>query len=90
MVESHAMHNVFSTVTGLAAGFAAGLLLWALTLGAQAHRYEPGLWTVRFARGLDCGLDYNGPPFSDEGRSLWLTCGAEDSGWQIWPPASAR
>jgi hypothetical protein len=84
------MRTVLLTVLSLTFGFLTGLLLWALLLGAQARRHEPGLWTVRFARGLDCGLDYNGPPFTDAGRTLWLSCGREDAGWQLWPPPSAR
>jgi hypothetical protein len=67
-------------------GLAVGLLLVALLLGAQLHRYEPGLWTLRFQRILDCGIDYNGPPYAKAAANLWLTCGAEDRSWRLWPP----
>lgn len=65
-------------------GVSAGLLLWALVLGAHIHRQEPGLWALRFQRVLACGLDYNGPPYRDQ-MTLWLTCG-EQAGWRVWPP----
>jgi len=84
------MRNRVLTTSWLIAGFLVGLAFVALAFGVQVRRHDPGLWTVRFARGLDCGLDYNGPPFSEAGRSLWLTCGAEDAGWQLWPPGAAR
>jgi hypothetical protein len=67
-----------------ALGVLAGLLLWAVALGASVRRHEPGLWTVRFAHVIECGLDYNGPPFS-AGPTLWLSC-SESDGWQLWPP----
>ena len=67
-------------------GFAVGMLLCALVLGAQVHRHEEGLWTVRFQRILDCGLDYNGPPFTSGSVNVWLTCGTEDRSWRLWPP----
>lgn len=64
-------------------GFLTGLLIWSLLLGLRIHRYEPGLWTVRFDRVIGCGLDYNGPPYAQP-ATLWLTCG-EAEGWQLWP-----
>ncbi len=67
-------------------GFATGMLLCALALGAQVHRYEQGLWTLRFQRILDCGLDYNGPPYTTGSVNVWLTCGPEDRSWRLWPP----
>jgi len=67
-------------------GVIAGLLVVGAILGAQVRRHEPGLWTLRFARVLDCGADYNGPPFTSGSIAVWLTCGPEDRGWQLWPP----
>ena len=64
-------------------GFLVGLLLGGLLLGVRLHRHDPGLWTVRFDRGIGCGLDYNGPPYAPQ-VTLWLTCGEAD-GWQVWP-----
>lgn len=66
-------------------GLAAGALLVALLLGAQMHRHEQGLWTLRFQRVLDCGLDYSGPPYTSGSYNVWLTCGAEDRSWRLWP-----
>jgi hypothetical protein len=66
-------------------GTAAGLLLWSLALGVQVQRHEPGLWTLRVQRVIDCGLDYNGPPWTKQGIVVWLTCG-EEQGWKLWPP----
>ncbi len=71
-------------------GVALAALVIALALGAEVRRHEPGLWTLRFRRIVDCGLDYNGPPFTERGRALWLTCGSDDAGWQLWPPARQR
>jgi hypothetical protein len=75
---------------GLGAAFLLGLLmgglLWAGVLGAHAQRHAAGLWTLRFERGLDCGIDYNGPPFTSDRRTLWLFCGEDDTSRQIWPP----
>jgi hypothetical protein len=67
-------------------GLISGLLVSGLMLGAQVRRHERGLWTVRFGRVLDCGMDYNGPPFTDGSVNVWLTCGAEDRSWRLWPP----
>jgi hypothetical protein len=74
-----------SAVAGLV-GFAAGMLLCALITGAQVRQYERGLWTMRFQRLLDCGVDYNGPPYTSGAVNVWLTCGADDRTWQLWPP----
>jgi hypothetical protein len=49
------------------------------------HRHEQGLWTLRFQRVLDCGLDYSGPPYTSGSHNVWLTCGAEDRSWRLWP-----
>jgi hypothetical protein len=65
-------------------GFAAGVLLCALVLGVQLQRHERGLWTLRFQRIFDCGLDYNGPPYTGGSVNVWLTCG-EDRSWRLWP-----
>jgi hypothetical protein len=73
-----------AAVSGTLLGLAAGMLFWALLLGIQVHRAQPGLWTLRAERILACGLDYNGPPWTHNGRVLWLTCG-EDRGWKLWP-----
>jgi hypothetical protein len=67
-------------------GIIAALLVCGLLLGAQMRRPEQGLWTVRFRRVLDCGLDYNGPPYTSGSNNLWLTCGGEDRSWRLWPP----
>ncbi len=67
-------------------GTIAGLLLWSLVLGVQVRRQEPGLWTLRVQRVIECGLDYNGPPWTKQGIVLWLTCG-EERGWKLWPPS---
>lgn len=67
-------------------GLIAGLLLWGLVLGLQLHRHEQGLWTVRFQRILDCGLDYSAPPYTSGSVNVWLTCGDEDRSWRLWPP----
>ena len=67
-------------------GLATGLQLGGLVLGAQVRRHEQGLWTVRFQRVLDCGLDYNGPPYTSGSVNVWLTCGTEDRSWRLWPP----
>jgi hypothetical protein len=80
------MRNAASSFAGFLVGLLAGVLVWSVLLGIQVQRHEPGLWTLRIQRVVDCGLDYNGPPFTQAGgRSLWLTCGSEDSGWQLWP-----
>jgi hypothetical protein len=71
--------------TAVLLGFIAGLIVCGLVLGAQVRRHERGLWTVRFRRVLDCGLDYNGPPFTSGSVNLWLTCGSEDRSWRLWP-----
>ncbi len=64
------------------------LLVCALLLGARLQRHEAGLWTLRFRRIFDCGLDYNGPPYTTGGSvNVWLTCG-EDSSWRLWPPGA--
>ena len=70
-----------STATLL--GLLVALLLWGVALGTHVRRHEPGLWTVRFDKVIACGLDYNGPPFTER-RVVWLTCG-EAAGWQLWP-----
>lgn len=80
------IRNAITRLTAVLAGLLVGLLFWGLMLGAQVRRHEPGLWTVRFQRVLRCGVDYNGPPFREQGMAIWLTCGGEDRGWQIWPP----
>jgi hypothetical protein len=81
--------DTLADLSAVLLGIVAGLLLWGLILGIQVHRHEPGLWTVRFQRIFDCGLDYNGPPFTGDKRTtVWLTCGSEEGGWQIWPPSS--
>jgi hypothetical protein len=67
-------------------GLLAGLLVWGVVLGTQVRHHEPGLWTTRFQRIMDCGLDYNGPPFTNGSVNLWLTCGDEDRSWRLWPP----
>jgi hypothetical protein len=68
-----------------ALGLVAGMLVCALLLGMQVNRHERGLWTLRFQRVLDCGLDYSGPPYTNGSINLWLTCGAEDQSWRLWP-----
>jgi hypothetical protein len=70
------MHDRLAAGAGLAIGLLAGLLLWALVLGLRVAHHGPGLWTLRFERVIECGLDYNGPPYTD-GIRLWLTCGEE-------------
>lgn len=80
----------FADLVGALLGVLLAVLVVGLVLGAQVRRHEPGLWTLRFQRILDCGLDYNGPPFTERGRALWLTCGSDDAGWQLWPPAMLR
>lgn len=72
-----------ATCTGILTGLLIGLLLWGLQLGAHVNRHDPGLWTLRFRHVLDCGLDYNGPPYAEH-AALWLTCGERD-GWRLWP-----
>jgi hypothetical protein len=79
------MRSAASSFSGILLGLLAGALFWSLLLGIQVRRHEPGLWTVRIQRIVACGLDYNGPPFTHGDRSLWLTCGQQDSGWQLWP-----
>jgi hypothetical protein len=49
------------------------------------HRHERGLWTLRFQRIFDCGLDYNGPPYTSGSVNVWLTCGVEERSWRLWP-----
>ena len=71
--------------SGVAAGLLLGALVWGLILGIQVQRYEPGLWTLRVQCIVNCGLDYNGPPFRQQGEVLWLTCGSDDNSWQLWP-----
>ena len=80
------LRRIVGDSMAITVGVIAGLLLVGAILGAQARRHEPGLWTLRFARVLDCGVDYNGPPFTHGSVAVWLTCGPEDSGWQLWPP----
>ena len=72
-------------VAAILLGFATGMLLCAVVLGAQLRRHEQGLWTVRFQRVLDCGLDYSGPPYTGRSVNVWLTCGDEDRSWRLWP-----
>jgi hypothetical protein len=74
------------SATAVLLGLIAGLLACGLVLGAQVRRYERGLWTVRFRRVLDCGLDYSSPPFTSGSVNVWLTCGNEDQSWRLWPP----
>ncbi len=81
------MRNRLTAVGGLFLGLALGLLLWTLALGVQVRQHQPGLWTMRVQRVVSCGLDYNGPPFTHGDHRLWLNCGGEDQGWQLWPPA---
>jgi hypothetical protein len=66
-------------------GVVTGMLFWVLVLGARVQQHQPGLWTLRVQRIVDCGLDYNGPPYTKGDSVLWLTCG-EDQGWKLWPP----
>ena len=81
------MRDFFTGLAAVLLGFLAALLVWALVLGVQIQRHEPGLWTVRNERIVNCGLDYNGPPYTSAGSiTLWLTCGREDQGWRLWPP----
>lgn len=82
--------QLLPTLGGGLIGLILGLLLWGLILDVQIRRFEPGLWAVRAQQVIHCGLDYNGPPFTARGRSLWLTCGGEESGLQIWPPKNIR
>lgn len=77
----------FADLMGSVFGVLAALLLLGLILGAQVRRHEPGLWTLRFQRILDCGVDYNGPPYTMGDINIWVTCGGDDGGWQLWPPA---
>ena len=72
-------------VAAVMLGFAAGMLLCGLVLGVQLRRHEQGLWTVRFQRILDCGLDYSAPPYTGGSVNMWLTCGDEDRSWRLWP-----
>ncbi len=81
------MIHALKTAGAVLLGLLAGCLLWYLLLGVQVQRHAPGLWTVRVQRILDCGLDYNGPAFTHAGTRLYLTCGPEDSGWQLEIPA---
>ncbi len=74
-----------TTLTGVIAGFLFGIILWAAILGVQVHREQPGLWTARAARIVNCGVDYSGPPFNPDTRTLWLTCGGEDQSVRLWP-----
>jgi len=80
------LRHAISNASAIAAGLLLGLALWGLVLGVQVRRHEPGLWTVRSERLMACGLDYNGPPFDSGGAKVWLTCGAEDRSWRLWPP----
>jgi hypothetical protein len=57
-------------------GAIAGIVLWLFLLGVTVRNHGPGLWTLRFERVIVCGLDYNGPPYTDTIR-LWLTCGPQ-------------
>jgi hypothetical protein len=68
-------------------GILTGLVIVGLGLGVQMRRYEPGLWTLRFQRVLACGVDYNGPPYTNGAVDVWLTCGGEDRSWRLWPPS---
>ena len=79
------MRDTFAGTAGIILGVVAGLILWGLLLGIQAQRFEPGLWSVRARRIVGCTLDYNGPPYTGGAHRLWLTCGADDPGWQLWP-----
>jgi len=78
------LQRVLYTLSAIFVGILLGLALWGLILGMEVRRHEPGLWTARFHRVLDCGLDYSGPPFT-AGSSLWLTCGSDDNSLQLWP-----
>ncbi len=79
-MRSHRLAAVIAVLLGTCIGLA----LWGALLGVQVRRHEPGLWTVRFQRIIECGLDYNGPPWSAH-VGMWLSC-SENSGWQLWPP----
>ncbi len=81
------MRHFLVAASGILLGLLAGCVLWFLLLGVHVQQHAPGLWTVRVQRVLTCGLDYNGPAYTHAGPRLWLTCGGEDTGWQIWPPA---
>lgn len=80
---SHMVRQRLVTIGAVLLGLLVGLLMWSVALGAHVRRHEPGLWTVRFDNVIACGLDYNGPPFTER-SVLWLTCGEAD-GWQLWP-----
>jgi hypothetical protein len=84
--NAHMSRATLANLPAALLGIVAGLLLWGFMLGMQVRRYEAGLWTVRFQRIFDCGLDYNGPPFASGAATIWLTCGNEEGGWQVWPP----
>jgi hypothetical protein len=79
------MSDYLKAAGAIILGFLAGCVLWAILLTVQVQRHAPGLWTVRVQRILDCGLDYNGPAYTHSGVRLWLTCGSEDTGWQLFP-----
>jgi hypothetical protein len=69
-------------------GLMTGILFFGLLLGAQLHRHEAGLWTIRFQRILACGLDYNGPPYTSGSVQVWLTCATDERSWRLWPLGS--
>jgi hypothetical protein len=75
----------YGGVAAILLGFATGMLLCAVVLGTQLRHHEQGLWTVRFQRVLECGLDYSGPPYTSGSVNVWLTCGDEDRSWRLWP-----
>jgi hypothetical protein len=84
------MHSMSREGCGVVAagmlGLVTGMLVCGLVLGLQLHRHERGLWTLRFQRIFDCGLDYNGPPYTNGSVNVWLTCGVDERSWQLWPP----
>jgi hypothetical protein len=81
------MRDFLMDLAGILLGVLAAVLILAFALGMQISRHEPGLWTMRAQRVVNCGLDYNGPPFTAPGSvTLWLTCGSDDQGWRLWPP----
>jgi hypothetical protein len=80
------MHQRLFVVLACLAGIGLAIVVWGAVLDVQVRRHRPGLWTMRPQRILACGLDYNGPPFSSLGPTLWLTCDTEDLGWRLWPP----
>ncbi len=77
------LRRCFAIFSAVLCGLLVGCALWSLALGAQVRQHDPGLWTLRYQRVLDCGLDYNGPPYTAQ-VTLWLSCG-EAAGWRLWP-----